>query len=206
MARRYNSPRRAASAAQTRRDIVEAAISLHGRGITDLPDLAREAGVALPTVRKHFATRERVFEACTAHIAQSAHPVPLADLAAVVDPAEQISATVRELYERFEARLGLTWTAYRLAGESAAFAAVLARNRTLARTAAEMLVSGPASAIPAGQRAAVTAFVGGLLSPLAFRALRLEGGLDLDGAIDQVAAAIGHALGLGARISREHRP
>jgi pimeloyl-ACP methyl ester carboxylesterase len=32
-----------------------------------------------------------------------------------VDPVERISTTVRQLYERFEARLGLTWTAYRLA-------------------------------------------------------------------------------------------
>ncbi len=195
MTRSYHSPRRAATAAQTRLDIVEAAIRLHARGVTDIAELATEAGVALPTVRKHFATRERIFEACTAHIAQSARPVQIPELAAIEDPVERISASVRQLYVRFEARLGLTWTAYRLADGSPSFAAVLERNAALARVIAEMLVSSSAITVPAARRDAVTGFVQGLLSPLAYRAMRLEGGLDLDTAADQVAAAIGHALG-----------
>ena len=194
MTRPYHSPRRAATAEQTRRDIVEAAIRLHAGGVTELADLAREAGVALPTVRKHFSTRERVFEACTAHVVRSAEPFPLADLAGIADPAQRISASVRRLYQIFEARLGLTWTAYRLAGESPAFAHVLERNQTLVRRIAEILVDGSGTKFPDDRRAAVTAFVRGLLSPLAFRAMRLEGGLDVDSAADQAAQAIGRAL------------
>jgi AcrR family transcriptional regulator len=198
--RSYHSPRRAATAEQTRRDIIEAAIRLHARGVTELADLALEAGVALPTVRKHFATREGVFRACTAHVARSADPFPSADLGAIVDPVERISATVRRLYALFEVRLGLTWTAYRLAAESPALAAVLDRNGALVRAIAEMLVNGSGTAVPEDRRVAVTGFVNGLLSPLTFRALRLEGGLELDSAADQTAEAIGRALRVRASI------
>lgn len=198
MTRPYHSPRRAATAEQTRVDIVEAAIRLHAQGVTDLADLAREAGVALPTVRKHFSTRERVFQACTAHVARSTEPFPIADLAAIADPGERISTTVRRLYALFEARLGLTWTAYRLANESHAFAAVQDRNGALVRRIAEMLVTAAGSGVPKDREDVVIGFVHGLLSPLAYRALRLEGGLDIDSAADQAAAAIGRALGAHA--------
>jgi AcrR family transcriptional regulator len=194
MTRRYHSPRRAATAEQTRRDIVEAAIRLHSEGVTDLAHLAREAGVALPTVRKHFSTRERVFEACTAHVGQTAEPFPFADLAAIADPAQKISASVRRLYQLFEMRLGLTWIAYRLAGESPAFAQVLERNQVLVGRIADMLVDGAGTIFPDDRRGTVTAFVRGLLSPLAYRALRLEGGLDVDSAADHAAQAIGRTL------------
>ena len=196
--RRYHSPRRAAAAEQTRRDIVEAATRLHGQGITELADVAREAGVALPTVRKHFSTREGVFKACIAHAVRSAEPFSVADLSGIADPAARISATVRRLYGLFEPRLGNTWTAYRLAGESAALAGVLERYWGLVRTIAEMLVSGSAVAVPEDRRVAVLGFIHGLLSPLTYRALRLEGGLDLDSAVDQTAVAIGRALGVRA--------
>jgi AcrR family transcriptional regulator len=194
MTRRYHSPRRAATAEQTRRDIVEAAIRLHAGGVTELADLAREAGVALPTVRKHFSTRERVFEACTANVAQTAEPFPFADLAGIADPAQRISASVRRLYQLFETRLGLTWTAYRLAGESPAFAHVLERNQALVKRVADILVDGSGATFPDDRRGTLAAFVRGLLSPLVFRALRLEGGLDVDSAADQAAQAIGRAL------------
>jgi AcrR family transcriptional regulator len=200
MSRPYNSPRRAATAEQTRRDIIEAAIRLHAQGVTDLAELAVEAGVALPTVRKHFSTREGVFKACTAHVAQSAEPFPIAELARIASPVERISATVHRLYGLFDARLGLTWTAYRLAGESPAFAEVLDRNSALVRRLTTMLVTKAGSAIPKEHRNAVTGFVHGLLSPLAYRALRVEGGLDLDSAADQAAAAIGRVLGAHASI------
>jgi AcrR family transcriptional regulator len=194
MTRLYHSPRRAAMAEQTRLDIVEAAIRLHAGGVTELADLAREAGVALPTVRKHFPTRERVFEACTAHIAQMGETFPLAELAGISDPAERISASVLRLYQLFEARLGLTWTAYRMAGDSPAFAHVLERNQALVRRIAEMLVDGSGDEFPDGRRDTILAFVHGLLSPLAYRAMRLEGGLDVDSAAGQAAQAIGRSL------------
>jgi hypothetical protein len=115
-------------------------------------------------------------------------------MAAIADPAERVSASVRRLFELFETRLGLTWTAYRLAGESPAFAHVLERNQALIRRIADVLIDGSATKLPDGRRGTVTALVRGLLSPLAYRALRLEGGLDIDSATDQAAQAIRCAL------------
>jgi AcrR family transcriptional regulator len=63
--RRYASPRRAAQAAQTRRDIVTAAGRLfreRGYGVP-LADVASEAGVVVETVYRIFGTKAALFRA-----------------------------------------------------------------------------------------------------------------------------------------------
>ena len=63
--RRYESPRRAAQAAQTRRDIVTAAGRLfreRGYGVP-LADIASEAGVVVETVYRVFGTKAALFAA-----------------------------------------------------------------------------------------------------------------------------------------------
>jgi AcrR family transcriptional regulator len=46
MKRTYNSQRRAANAERTRQAIVEAAVKLHGEGVTTLTAVADAAGVS----------------------------------------------------------------------------------------------------------------------------------------------------------------
>ena len=61
--RRYNSTRRQAQAAETRRQIVEAAgrlFAAHGYGGTTMEMLAREAGVAVETVYATFGNKRAV--------------------------------------------------------------------------------------------------------------------------------------------------
>lgn len=73
--RKYRSERRAQAQEQTRIRIIEATVHLHGeKGVlaTSYADIAREADVALPTVYKHFPTREDLVSSCTAHAASSA--------------------------------------------------------------------------------------------------------------------------------------
>src|SRR5512142_1779550 len=63
--RRYESPRRAAQAAQTRRDIVTAAGVLfreRGYGVP-LTEIASEAGVVVETVYRIFGSKAGLFEA-----------------------------------------------------------------------------------------------------------------------------------------------
>jgi AcrR family transcriptional regulator len=63
--RRYQSPRRAAQAAQTRRDIVTAAGLLfreRGYGVP-LADIASEAGVVVETIYRIFGTKAALFSA-----------------------------------------------------------------------------------------------------------------------------------------------
>ena len=95
MARTYNSSRRAANAERTRQAIVEAAVRMHGQGITTLAAVAEEAGVALPTLTKHFPTREALFGACTHHVAERLEIPAPEEFLAVPDPAEQVERLVR---------------------------------------------------------------------------------------------------------------
>lgn len=64
--RRYESPRRRAQAAQTRRQILAAAqrqFEQHGYGATTMATIASEAGVALKTVYVGFETKSGVLRA-----------------------------------------------------------------------------------------------------------------------------------------------
>ncbi len=68
--RTYNSPLREQRAAETRRRIVEGAIRLLAQGSSALtiPAVAKEAGVAVPTVYRYFATKEDLEEGVGQHV------------------------------------------------------------------------------------------------------------------------------------------
>ena len=69
--RRYDSPRRRAQAAATRRDILEAAQRLfeqRGYGSTTMDAIATEAGVALKTVYVAFETKSGLLRALWNHL------------------------------------------------------------------------------------------------------------------------------------------
>jgi AcrR family transcriptional regulator len=69
--RRYDSSRRRAQAAETRRDILEAAQRLfeqHGYAATTVEAIAGEAGVALKTVYVAFETKSGVLRAVWNHV------------------------------------------------------------------------------------------------------------------------------------------
>ena len=64
--RSYRSPRRAEQARLTRRAILDAALPLfieRGYAGTSMPDIARKAGVALPTVEAAFGTKVKLLMA-----------------------------------------------------------------------------------------------------------------------------------------------
>ncbi|HVL89206.1 MAG TPA: helix-turn-helix domain-containing protein [Actinomycetota bacterium] len=76
--RGYDMKKRAASAEQTRRRIIEAAFALHSRkgvAATTWQDLADEAGVAAGTVYNHFRSFDDLVPACTG-FGMSLFPVP----------------------------------------------------------------------------------------------------------------------------------
>jgi AcrR family transcriptional regulator len=101
--RRYESPRRAAQAAQTRRDIVTAAgLLFRERGYAvPLTDIAAEAGVVVETIYRIFGSKTTLFtaavEALLAGGAQRAE-VPVGDRPAIraihdePDPRRQVAA------------------------------------------------------------------------------------------------------------------
>ena len=169
--RAYHSPQRAAGAARTRQAIVEAAVRLHARGITSLSAVAEAAGVSLPTVTKHFATREHLFDACTRHAATTTEYPSPERIAAIANDNERVEAAVRGAYELNEATMGLCWTGYHLAGESPAMAGAMTAYEEVIRAIAGAALSR--IHVDTGTRGFVTA----LLGPLAYRALRVTAGL-----------------------------
>ncbi len=199
MTRTYRSRLRSQSAARTRDGIVEAAIRLHAKGVTNLKEVAREADVSLSTVQKHFANREDLFRACTARdMGQGPDPaLVLAEIAAIEDPAQRLERTVRTIYGLHEAKLGFTWTSYRLGDQSAVLSSLMRRVGALLDRAVQSLLREWALNASPAEFEAGRGFARGLLSPLTYRALRLEGGLTTDQAIRQTIRALSSLMGLG---------
>jgi AcrR family transcriptional regulator len=102
--RTYRKKARAAGEAETRRRIVEAAVSLHlerGPAQTSINAIAERAGVNRVTIYRHFPDTRTLLEACSAH-AQRLYPPP--DLEAwrrIDDPHERAETALRQLYDYF---------------------------------------------------------------------------------------------------------
>ncbi|MFF5985118.1 TetR/AcrR family transcriptional regulator [Streptomyces olindensis] len=130
--RRYDSLRRTAQAQQTRADIARAALRLfvsHGWTATTVRDVAREAGVSVPTVYAAYGNKSGLTRALADAADLSADvPRQVAELeAAATDPAGQLAAMAgydRRLYER----AGEIITLVREAGRSEPELATLYRD------------------------------------------------------------------------------
>ncbi len=98
MARRpYQLARRAETAQETRRRIVQATFALHseqGIAATTMPQIAARAGVSVGTVYHHFPTLDQTVQACGAMVAETFPP-----------PGEEVFAGVAGLRARVR-RLG----------------------------------------------------------------------------------------------------
>ena len=70
-ARSYSSELRAQQAEETRSRILDATVRVMARGLVTLsiPDVAREAGVSVPTVYRHFRTKQDLVAAVYPHLA-----------------------------------------------------------------------------------------------------------------------------------------
>jgi AcrR family transcriptional regulator len=70
--RPYRSDLRRQQAAETRRCIIEAVVRVAANGVGSLsiPAVAREAGVSVPTVYRHFGSKDELLEALGAYYGQ----------------------------------------------------------------------------------------------------------------------------------------
>ena len=95
----YDSPLRRAQADQTRQRILETTLRLIVGGVegVTMQLVAKEAGVALRTVFRHFATREDLLDA--AWHALNAQLGEMPELAGI----DEVSAFIPELFERYAA-------------------------------------------------------------------------------------------------------
>jgi AcrR family transcriptional regulator len=91
---------RAAQAQATRARILEATVSVMARGVASvsIPAVAREAGVSVPTVYRHFGTKRNLLAAVFPHVLRRAG---LDDL---VSPRsiDELGHGVRALFERID--------------------------------------------------------------------------------------------------------
>jgi AcrR family transcriptional regulator len=97
-ARRYTNAWRAQQAAQTRASILNAVVQVLAGGLADLsvPAIAREAGLSVRTIYRHFPTKRDLLVALGDHMNQQA--------AYKMDPPprtpEDLAQTVREAYRQ----------------------------------------------------------------------------------------------------------
>ena len=101
MTRKYQQKKRAENQAETRRRIVDAAVSLHtsiGPARTSISAIASEAGVQRHTVYAHFPDEKSLYGACSAHWADL-HPFPDAgSWAAIENPRARFERALRDVY------------------------------------------------------------------------------------------------------------
>jgi AcrR family transcriptional regulator len=95
----YNQVR-AAQAQATRARILQATVSVMARGVASvsIPAVAREAGVSVPTVYRHFGTKRNLLAAVFPHV------VRRAGLDELVPPRsiDELGDGVRALFERID--------------------------------------------------------------------------------------------------------
>jgi AcrR family transcriptional regulator len=72
--REYRSELRAEQAAETRKRILDATVRVSATGIASLsiPAVAREAGVSVPTIYRHFGTKQDMLAAVYPHVVREA--------------------------------------------------------------------------------------------------------------------------------------
>jgi AcrR family transcriptional regulator len=100
--RPYQKRRRAEQEAETRRQITEAAVKLHGTigpARTTIKSIAAEAGVQRATVYRHFPDLESLFLACSALWASTNPPPSPTEWASVADPDARLRLALGQLYD-----------------------------------------------------------------------------------------------------------
>jgi len=103
--RKYEQRKRAASVAETRRRITEAAVELHetvGPARTTMSAVAQRAGVQRQTLYRHFPTEEALLGACSAMFWGHVPPPDAAAWRSIPDAGERLSAGLGETYRYYE--------------------------------------------------------------------------------------------------------
>jgi AcrR family transcriptional regulator len=181
MGRKYDSSRRKKAAEQTRRDILQAALKLHWEGITEFEPLAREAGCSLPTLRKHFPSKEALYRDCTRTYAETLTLPDLDALGAITEPDRRLQESVAELCRMHEAMLGYAWLCAHQREHSPTLDAEMRAYEGLADAIAGIIMAADSPK---------AALVRGLLDFLTYRALRLSGRLAPGQAREELVATL----------------
>ena len=142
--RTYDSPLRAQQADETRGRILDAALRVMARGIAGLsiPAVAREAGVSVPTIYRHFGTKAELLAALYPHVELRA------GVGEVVLPrsVEEVRDSMRALFDRLDAFDDLARAAAASPAVEEVRRATMPRRLALTRRVADSLAPGLAEA------------------------------------------------------------
>ena len=96
--RRYTPSKRLTQVSERKQRVAAATAELHaekGPVATSYADIARRAGVSLPTVHSYLPTQAALMSACTGHVATGAPPLPVDEILAAPDlPAAALTLVV----------------------------------------------------------------------------------------------------------------
>lgn len=189
--RAYRKRRRAEHEAETRLQITEAAVRLHGTvgpALTTIKGIAAEAGVQRATVYRHFPDTASLFMACSAHWASLNPPPDPATWSQIADPEQRLRHALSELYEWYVWAEPMLTNVYRDAPLVPAMAPAGENFRRHFEALEVALMDGRPTRGRA--RARVAAAVGHALDFGTWHSLTREHGLEADEAAELMIALV----------------
>ena len=189
--RSYNSPVRKDAEIETVRRIVAATVQLHAKkGVTATThaDIAECAGVSIPTVYKHFPTRNALLPACMGEVGGNAPQIDATAILATPD----LNARLRLMVEMVHARYRYFHPWFRWTAADAPFVPEITEAANAERKQLELLVkSALAELFPNEIPSDVSALAQMLLDYPAWQRLN-----ELLGTPEEAARAATHMLQL----------
>ena len=181
MARQYDSNRRKQAAEQTRSRILQAALKLHWEGITEYEPLAKQAGCSMPTLRKHFPTKESLYRNCTRTFAETLVMPNLDALGKIPELEKRLRESVAELCRIHESMFGYAW----LGVQQREVSPTLDEEMSAYDGLADAIVG----VIAPNNHRKVSA-IRGFLDFLTYRALRLSGKMSSDDVCEELISTV----------------
>ena len=178
MPRKYELRRRAERQAETRRRVVEAAVSLHetlGVARTTISDIAARAGVERATVYRHFPDERALLTACTGHYLAQHQPPDPSRWQEIADPEERLRTGLAEIFAYHRRTAPMADRTERDLPDAPVLREVLAPAFTYWRGVQDTLASGWSE--PEGRRPLLTASIGHAIAFSTWRSLVREQGL-----------------------------
>ena len=156
-------------------------MKLHWQGITGYDPLAEEAGCSVATLRKHFPSKEDLFQNCTRAFAEKLEMPDVQALGRITEITARIRENVSEICRIHEAMFGYAWLGARLRDESPTLDNELKAYEGLADAITANIAPGDSSRTPV---------IRGLLDFLTYRALRLSARLSPEKTAGELTATI----------------
>lgn len=193
--RAYNQLR-AEQAKETRVRILEATLRVMSRGVASvsIPAVAREAGVSIPTVYRHFGAKQDLLAAVYLHVARRAVPGEFAPPRTL----DELREGVCVLFESLDSADDLVRAAMASPAAAEARRAGMPGRLEMYRRLADAI----APDLPQPDRARIARILTILISSSALRLWRDHLGSSVEEAADDIEWVVRAAVGAGARRQR----